>query len=68
MKISILCFDVSDNAMGRAWLLARLLEPLGTVEIVGPRFGAAMWEPVAGEALPVRSIPGGRLPDRKSVV
>ncbi|MEX2220944.1 MAG: glycosyltransferase [Candidatus Rokuibacteriota bacterium] len=62
MKVSVLCFDVSDNALGRAWLLARLLEPLGPVEIVGPRFGASVWEPVADEAVPVRSIPGGRLP------
>ena len=62
VKVSILCFDVSDNALGRAWLLARLLEPLGTVEIVGPRFGAAVWEPVAEEPIPVRWVPGGRLP------
>ncbi len=62
MKVSILCFDVSDNAIGRAWLLARLLEPVGTVEIVGPRFGSAVWAPVAEESVPVLSIPGGRLP------
>ena len=62
MKVSVLCFDVSDNAVGRAWLLARLLEPLGAVEIVGPRFGAAVWEPLAEESIPVRSLPGGRLP------
>ena len=62
MKTSVLCFDVSDNAVGRAWLLARLLEPLGTVEIVGPRFGPAVWEPLAEEPVPVRSLPGGRLP------
>jgi glycosyltransferase involved in cell wall biosynthesis len=62
VKVSILCFDVSDNALGRAWLLARLLEPLGAVEIVGPRFGAAVWEPVAEEPIPVRWVPGGRLP------
>src|SRR5713226_5343978 len=62
MKVSILCFDVSDNAIGRAWLLARLLEPLGPVEIVGPRFGPSVWEPVAQEGVPVRSLPGGRFP------
>ena len=62
MKTSVLCFDVSDNAVGRAWLLARLLEPLGAVEIVGPRFGPAIWEPLAEEPIPVRSLPGGRLP------
>ena len=62
MKVSVLCFDVSDNAMGRAWLLARLLEPIGAVEIIGPRFGPTVWEPVADESIPVRSIPGGRLP------
>ena len=58
VKVSVLCFDVSDNAVGRAWLLARLLEPLGAVEIVGPRFGAAVWEPLAEESIPVRSLPG----------
>jgi glycosyltransferase involved in cell wall biosynthesis len=62
VKVSILCFDVSDNAAGRAWLLARLLEPIGAVEIVGPHFGAGVWEPVAQEPVPVRSIPGGRFP------
>jgi glycosyltransferase involved in cell wall biosynthesis len=62
MKVSILCFDVSDNAIGRAWLLARLLEPLGPVEIIGPRFGPAVWEPVVHEGVPVRWVPGGRLP------
>jgi glycosyltransferase involved in cell wall biosynthesis len=62
VKVSILCFDVSDNAVGRAWLLARLLEPLGPVEIVGPRFGRGVWEPVAEETVPVREVPGSRLP------
>jgi glycosyltransferase involved in cell wall biosynthesis len=62
MKVSILCFDVSDNAIGRAWLLARLLDPLGPVEIIGPCFGPSVWEPVAQESVPVRSVPGGRFP------
>ena len=62
MKVSVLCSDVSDNAVGRAWLLARLLEPIGPVEIVGPRFGASAWEPLAEERVVIRSVPGGRLP------
>ena len=62
MKVSVLCFDVSDNAVGRAWLLARLLEPIGAVEIVGPRFGPSVWEPLAEERVAIRSVPGGRLP------
>src|SRR5574341_1735590 len=62
MKISILCFDLADNAAGRAFLLARLLEPLGAVEVVGPCYGERVWEPVASEGIPCRTLPGGKLP------
>ncbi|HEV8441285.1 MAG TPA: glycosyltransferase [Methylomirabilota bacterium] len=62
MKISILCFDLAGNAAGRAFLLARLLEPLGTVEVVGPCYGDGVWEPVASERVPWRALPGRRLP------
>jgi glycosyltransferase involved in cell wall biosynthesis len=62
MKISILCSDVSDNAVGRADLLARLLAPLAEVEVVGPRHGREIWSPVAGAAVSYRSIPGRRMP------
>jgi hypothetical protein len=47
VKISILAFDLSDNATGRADLLARLLAPLGEVEVVGPRFDEALWRPAS---------------------
>ncbi len=61
MKVSVLCFDLASNAAGRAFLLARLLEPLGEVEVVGPRYGEAVWEPMASERLPCRAVPGGKL-------
>ena len=48
MKISILAFDLSDNATGRADLLARLLAPRWQVEVVGPRFGEDVWRPARG--------------------
>ena len=59
MKISILAFDLSDNATGRADLLARLLAPLGEVEVVGPRFGETIWPPAAGGPVAHRALPVG---------
>jgi glycosyltransferase involved in cell wall biosynthesis len=51
VKISILAFDLSDNATGRADLLARLLAPRWQVEVVGPRFGEDVWRPARGGAV-----------------
>jgi glycosyltransferase involved in cell wall biosynthesis len=48
VKVSILAFDLSDNATGRADLLARLLTPRWQVEVVGPRFGEDVWRPARG--------------------
>lgn len=62
MKISVLCFDLAGNAAGRAHLLARLLEPIASVEVVGPLDGEAIWEPVAGDGIPRRTVPGARFP------
>jgi glycosyltransferase involved in cell wall biosynthesis len=62
VKVSVLCFDVSDNAAGRAHLLARLLAPIARVEVVGPRHGAGVWPPVAGDGVPYVGVPAGRLP------
>jgi glycosyltransferase involved in cell wall biosynthesis len=45
VKISVLTFDLSDNATGRADLLARLLASRWEVEVVGPRFGESVWRP-----------------------
>src|SRR5207302_6889152 len=45
VKISVLAADLSDNATGRADLLARLLSSRYEVEVVGPRFGADVWMP-----------------------
>jgi len=62
MKISVLCFDCSDNAAGRADLLARLVAPLGEVEVLGPRSGPGTWAPVATEGVRYVSLPARRLP------
>ena len=62
MKVSVLAFDLSDNATGRADLLARLLAPRYAVEVVGPRFGDAVWPPARGGAIAYRALPGARYP------
>ena len=56
MKISVLAFDLSDNATGRADLLARLLAPRWEVEVVGPRFGTAVWRPAIGGTVSHRAL------------
>ena len=62
MKISVLCFDLSGNAAGRADLLARLVAPLGDVEVVGPQSGPGIWAPVAAEGVRYVSVPSRRFP------
>lgn len=61
-RISVLCFDVSDNATGRAELLARLLMPRYDVTVVGPQFGATLWAPARESPVTYRSLPGARYP------
>ena len=46
MKISILTSDLSHNCLGRAYLLAKILQRRYTVEIAGPIFGDGIWPPV----------------------
>lgn len=49
-KVTILCHDVSNNALGRAWVLARLSRPNYAAEIVGPALSGDIWPPLAGGA------------------
>ena len=49
MKISILCPNVSINCLGRAYILAKMLQPQYQVEIVGPALGSGVWKPLRDE-------------------
>src|SRR5262249_53672540 len=62
VKVSILAFDLSDNATGRADLRARLLAPRYEVEVVGPRFAEDVWRPARGGGVRYRALPGARWP------
>lgn len=61
MKISILSYDLSHNCLGRAHVLAKALQRLYDVEIIGPIFGEGIWSPVANDFDYV-SVPGGMYP------
>ncbi len=62
LSVSILTFDLSDNATGRADLLARLLAPRYRVHVVGPRFGPSLWGPARGTGIEHRDVAGARYP------
>ena len=49
MKISILSPDLSNNCLGRAYLLAKILQRRYEVEIAGPIFGDEIWQPVVDD-------------------
>jgi len=59
MKISILTPDISHNCLGRAYLLAKVLQRRYEVEIVGPAFQNKVWEPLARQdEVKLRIVPG----------
>jgi len=69
MKISILCWNLSNNALGRSWLLADILRRHYTVEIVGPLFSdSLLWPPLAHRTdIAVKSFPVRSCRDLKSL-
>jgi glycosyltransferase involved in cell wall biosynthesis len=60
--VSVLCFDLADNATGRAELLARLLMPRYDATVIGPRFGSVRWAPAQGGPVAYREVEGQRYP------
>ncbi len=62
MKISFLCFDLSDNSLGRAALLAQAASKVHEVELIGPIKPRGLWEPVKDIPFPVKSFPWKRYP------
>jgi glycosyltransferase involved in cell wall biosynthesis len=49
MKISILAPDLSHNSIGRAYILAKILQRRYDVEIVGPILKKRIWAPVIND-------------------
>ncbi len=62
MKITLLSFDLSHNCLGRAYLLAKVLERRYEIEIIGPTFGQGIWNPVDTGEFQYKSVPGVMYP------
>lgn len=50
MRISILNPDLSGNAVGRGYLLAKMLQREYEVEMIGPIMKGVLWEPVSADS------------------
>jgi glycosyltransferase involved in cell wall biosynthesis len=60
VKINVVCHDLSNNCLGRAHVLARVLARTHDVEIVGRMRDDHLWEPLRSDtAVPVRVLPRG---------
>jgi len=49
MKVSLLTPDFSANSTARAYIFAKVLKRHYDVEIIGPKFGNAIWGPIRKE-------------------
>ena len=68
MKISFLCFDLSENSLGRAALLARTLARHHPVTLVGPAKQETIWYPLRDLDLPTKTFAWKRYPAFVSVI
>lgn len=65
MRVSVLCFDMSANCLGRAYMLAEMLHHRYDVEVIGPSFNGGVWAPLdppPDSGIPLKAVPGGRYP------
>lgn len=63
-RILLLGADISDNSLGRVWILADMLSRYAGVSIAGLRSGAGIWPPLAGNgAHPIHAIPASGFPN-----
>lgn len=62
MKICLLCFDVSNNSLGRAALLASSLATQYEVKIIGTSKNGDIWYPMHDIEIPIQVYPWSRYP------
>jgi len=58
----ILNFNLSDNSLGRAYLLAQMLSRDYEVRITGPLIKGKIWEPLRNSEIPFTVLPYAKFP------
>jgi glycosyltransferase involved in cell wall biosynthesis len=61
-KIAILNYNLSNNSLGRAYILGQLLSGNFHVEIMGPLIKGGIWEPLRNSEIPIKVIPYSKFP------
>lgn len=67
MKVTVLCHNLSNNALGRAGLLASVLAPRHAVKIVGPVCSGEIWQPMQNSKLEIVRFPWKRFPEFRKI-
>lgn len=70
-KVAVLAWDVGHNPLGRAHVLAGVLERRFDVEIWGaqfPRYGDQIWAPLRHSHIPIRVFEGRSFPDHLEIM
>ncbi len=55
MKITLVTPDVSNNCLGRIYILAEMLSEFYDIEIIGAQFGDSIWPPLKHSKIPIKS-------------
>jgi glycosyltransferase involved in cell wall biosynthesis len=62
MKISVISHDLSHNALGRAYILTKVLKRQYDVELIGPINESGIWKPLSAEKIEYKSVPNRLYP------
>ncbi|GGJ20179.1 glycosyltransferase family 4 protein [Neoroseomonas lacus] len=64
LRVAVVTWEVNDNPLGRAYVLADMISRRHGVELLGSAFSRpteGIWAPLRDTTLPIRSFPGGEM-------
>lgn len=62
LRVTLLCADLSQNSLSRAYLLGEILARDAQVDVAGSTFGDGIWPPAIGGRFPYAAVPGALWP------